>query len=73
MQLADISSCLLSKGLAHLRKPSWWFNGLLNPIPEGGAVQVDQEIGYSLMVEMQQLQEHIYFGRIDDEQPVRLS
>jgi hypothetical protein len=72
MQLADISNYLLSKGLAHLPKPSWWLNGMLNAIPDGGASAVDQELAYAIMGEMQLLQEHIYFGRIDGEEPVRL-
>jgi hypothetical protein len=32
---------------------------------------VDHELGYAIMGEMQLLQEHIYFGRIDAEEPVR--
>jgi hypothetical protein len=32
---------------------------------------VDHELGYAIMAEMQLLQEHIYFGRIDGEEPVR--
>uniref|UniRef100_A0A383VGR8 UDP-glucose:glycoprotein glucosyltransferase n=1 Tax=Tetradesmus obliquus TaxID=3088 RepID=A0A383VGR8_TETOB len=70
MQLADISGYLLSKGLAHLPKPSWWLNGMLAAIPEGGGAAVDQELSYAVMGEMQLLQEHIYFGRIDGEEPV---
>jgi hypothetical protein len=44
---------------------------MLNAIPEGGAASVDQELGFAIMGEMQLLQEHIYFGRIDGEEPVR--
>lgn len=68
MQLADISSYLLSKGLAHLPKPAWWLNGLLNQITDPAGA--DQDIGYGMMEEMQTLQEHVYHGRIDDEQEV---
>eukprot|EP00878_Enallax_costatus_P030698 GHUV01033475.1.p1 GENE.GHUV01033475.1~~GHUV01033475.1.p1 ORF type:complete len:1023 (+),score=330.57 GHUV01033475.1:219-3287(+) len=68
MQLAEISSYLLSKGLAHLPKPAWWLNGLLNQISDPASV--DHDIGYAIMLEMQTMQEHIYFGRIDDEQSV---
>lgn len=70
MQLSDMSNYLITKGLSHLPKPMWWLNGLLKEVPEGGHTPVDQAVGYGLMVEMQALQEHIYFGRLDDEQSV---
>lgn len=70
MQLADASSYLASKGLGHLPKPMWWLNGLLQPISDGGWAAIDQEVGYAMMLEMQQLQEQLYFGRIDPGEPV---
>jgi hypothetical protein len=69
--LIDIVLLRNMQGLAHLPKPSWWLNGMLNAIPDGGAAAVDQELGYAIMGEMQLLQEHIYFGRIDGDEPVR--
>jgi hypothetical protein len=44
---------------------------MLNAIPDGGVAAVDQELGYAIMGEMQLLQEHIYFGRIAGDEPVR--
>jgi len=70
MQLSDMSNYLITKGLGHLAKPMWWLNGLLDEIPEGGHSTVDQTVGFKLMHEMQALQEHIYYGRMDDEQTV---
>lgn len=70
MQLSDMSNYLITKGLGHLPKPMWWLNGLLDEIPEGGHSTVDQTVGFKLMHEMQALQEHIYYGRMDDEQTV---
>jgi hypothetical protein len=70
MQLSDMSNYLITKGLSHLAKPMWWLNGLLNEVPEGGHSSVDQAVGYGIMQEMRALQEHIYFGRLDDEQSV---
>lgn len=70
MQLADMSNYLITKGLGHLPKPMWWLNGLMEEVPEGGHSSADQAVGYGLMQEMRALQEHIYFGRLDDEQSV---
>lgn len=70
MQLSDMSNYLISKGLAHLPKPMWWLNGLLSDVPEGGHTSVDSAVGFAVMTEMQALQEHVYFGRLDDEQSV---
>lgn len=62
MQLADISSYLISKGLGHMPKPMAWLNGLLHAIPTDKRA-IESELGYAMMMESQQLQEHIYFGR----------
>lgn len=70
MQLADMSNYLITKGLGHLQKPMWWLNGLIDEVPEGGQTSVDQAVGMGIMQEMRALQEHIYFGRMDDEQSV---
>jgi hypothetical protein len=53
MALSEVSSYLLTKGLGQLPKPSWWLNGLLKPITEGGFAAVDQSVAYALMFEMQ--------------------
>lgn len=70
MQLSDMSNYLITKGLGHLHKPMWWLNGLINEVPEGGHTSLDQAVGMGIMQEMRGLQEHIYFGRLDDEQSV---
>jgi hypothetical protein len=70
MQLSDMSNYLITKGLGHLHKPMWWLNGLINEVPEGGQTVLDQAVGMGIMHEMRGLQEHIYFGRMDDEQSV---
>lgn len=70
MQLADMSNYVITKGLAHLPKPMWWLNGILSEVPQGGQSTVDQIVGFAVMTEMQALQEHAYFGRLDEEQLV---
>ncbi|KAF8062716.1 hypothetical protein HT031_004046 [Scenedesmus sp. PABB004] len=67
MALAEVSTYVLSKGLAHLPKPSWWLDGLITPMAD--PLSVEQDVGYALALETQALQEHIYFGRIDEEGP----
>jgi hypothetical protein len=62
MQLADISTYLTSKGLGHMPKPMYWLNGLLNPI-SADLGQANNELGFAMMMEVQAMQEHVYFNR----------
>ncbi|KAI8470132.1 MAG: hypothetical protein J3K34DRAFT_469371 [Monoraphidium minutum] len=73
MALADLSAFVLRKGLAaQADKSLLWVNGGLQALPEDVTswVELDQELTGILAGEHQVLQEHIYFGRITDGEPL---
>ena len=49
MELQELCSFMLRKGLARVHKPLLWFNGIVQPMPEGGTGSLDREIGQMLL------------------------
>eukprot|EP00798_Chlamydomonas_sp_ICE-L_P006280 gene6280-2911_t len=62
--LANMSSYMLSKGIATLGEPHIWFNGLLDPMESTSGI--DQVLLQKLMAEMQKIQEGLYYGKLKD-------
>ena len=56
MQLAELSMHAVVRGVSSIAAPHAWLNGLLSPLPDGGAMAVDQHLGYAIMMEMQLMQ-----------------
>jgi hypothetical protein len=49
MELQELSNFMLRKGLARVPKPLLWFNGVVQPMPEGGVQALEREVGQMLL------------------------
>jgi hypothetical protein len=49
MALQDLCRYMLRKGLGALTRNQVWFNGVMSPLPEGGAAALEQEVWSALM------------------------